>query len=128
MTHKNGSIEEARFWRPFGVHLEPSGDSLLISEQTGRRVRRLNFKTDRVTTVMSLGNDANVDGLALEASVELPWKAVADYAGNIFVTTEQYIVRMYDAKTGTIDWLTRYHQASNPMFVCLQATLPPSLH
>ncbi len=89
---------------PFGVEIGPDG-ALYITEVRNHRVRRLDLKTGRLTTVAGTGKKgySGDGGPATEAELNEPYEVRFDRAGNMyFVEMQNHIVRRVDGRTGTI--------------------------
>jgi len=89
---------------PFGVEIGPDG-ALYICEVRNHRVRRLDLKTNELTTVAGNGTKgyAGDGGPATKAQLNEPYEIRFDKGGNmLFVEMQNHLVRRVDAKTGTI--------------------------
>ncbi len=90
--------------QPFGVEIGPDG-ALYICEVQNHRVRRLDLKTRKLTTVAGSGKlgYAGDGGPATTAELNEPYEVRFDRAGNmLFVEMKNHLVRKVDAKSGTI--------------------------
>jgi len=99
-----GSAAAATVSGPFGVTLGPDG-ALYVCETTGQRIRRIDLKDDKITTVAGNGEVgyAGDGGLATSAKLNEPYELRFDAAGNmLFVEMKNHVVRRVDRKTGTI--------------------------
>jgi DNA-binding beta-propeller fold protein YncE len=103
----NGAAGEAlktNIGEPFGVEVGPDG-ALYITEVRNHRVRRLDLKSGRLTTVAGCGRMgySGDGGPAGEAELNQPYEVRFDSAGNMFfVEMMNHLVRRVDAKTGVI--------------------------
>lgn len=89
---------------PFGVEVGPDG-ALYITEVRNHRVRRLDLKSHKITTVAGSGQKgyAGDGGLATAAKLNEPYEVRFDRAGNmLFVEMQNHLIRRVDAKTGAI--------------------------
>ena len=106
---------EVRLGSPSGIALDAAGN-LFISEEAGRRVRRVDAVTGRITTVTGRSGPApegntGDGGPAAEAGLADPTDLVIDARGDIYVSTRTYQwngqysgrVRRIDAATGIIE-------------------------
>lgn len=100
----NGPAAEATVSGPFGVTLGPD-DALYVCETTGHRIRRIDLKTDRITTVAGSGETgySGDGGPATAAQLNEPYELRFDSAGHmLFVEMKNHIVRRVDRETGII--------------------------
>jgi streptogramin lyase len=89
---------------PFGVEIGPDG-ALYITEVRNHRVRRLDLKSGRLTTMAGTGRKgySGDGGRATEADLNEPYEVRFDSAGNMyFVEMQNHIVRRVDAQTNKI--------------------------
>ena len=94
----------AQVANPYGVQIGPDG-ALYICDIDNHRVRRLDLRSDEISTVAGSGKEgySGDGGPALEASLNQPYEVRFDPAGNMyFVEMPNHIVRRVDAKTKTI--------------------------
>lgn len=95
---------KAQVNNPYGLVIGPDG-ALYFCEIGNHRVRRLDLKTNIVTTVAGSGEKgyAGDGGPALKAALNEPYEVRFDKAGNLFFAEMQnHVVRRVDAKTGII--------------------------
>ncbi len=89
---------------PFGVAFGPDG-ALYICEVDHHRVRRLDLKTGKLTTVAGNGSKgyAGDGGPATQAALNEPYEVRFDKHGNMyFVEMKNHLIRKVDGKTGRI--------------------------
>ena len=99
-----GPGDEAQVGNPFGVVIGPD-DALYICEVDTHRVRRLDLKTNVISTVVGSGRKgySGDGGPALEADLNEPYEIRFAANGDMyFVEMRNSIVRKVDAATGTI--------------------------
>ena len=97
----DGPGTQAQINNPYGLVTGPDG-ALYFCEIGNHRVRRLDLKTNRITTVAGSGQKgyAGDGGPALKAAMNEPYEVRFDRAGNMFFAEMQnHIVRRVDAKT-----------------------------
>ncbi len=94
-----GGFAEVRFNRPSHLALACDG-SLYVSDVGNRRVRRIDFSTSTVTTVLGTGlrDNSGQFGPAVTLPVSSPGKLTVDRYGNLFVAAED-TVRVVSAGT-----------------------------
>jgi sugar lactone lactonase YvrE len=95
---------EAIVGQPFGVEIGPDG-ALYVTEVENHRIRRLDMKSGRLTTVAGNGSKgySGDGGPAIEASLNEPYEVRFDSQGNMyFVEMQNHLIRRVDAKTGVI--------------------------
>jgi len=95
---------ETQVNNPYGVVIGPDGDLYFCEVITGR-IRRLNLRSGRLTTIAGNGDKAYAGdgGLALDASFSAPHEIRFDPAGNLFVVErDAHVVRRIDAVTGIV--------------------------
>jgi streptogramin lyase len=89
---------------PFGVEIGPDG-ALYICEVRNHRIRRLDLKSNEISTVAGCGRrgHAGDGGPALDAELNEPYEVRFDHDGHMyFVEMKNHIVRRVDGKTRTI--------------------------
>lgn len=99
-----GPIKQASLFGPRAVAIGPDGN-LYICEREGNAIRKVDFKSDKITRVAGTGKKGYTgDGsAALEATFNGPKEIDIDRQGNIFVVdTENQAIRRIDAKSGKI--------------------------
>ncbi len=110
---EQGAALEVNIGEPFGVELGPDG-ALYICEVRNHRVRRLDLRAGKLTTVAGngqLGYDGD-GGSATAARLNEPYEVRFDRAGNLLVVEmRNHIVRRVATKTGVITTLAGSGQA-----------------
>ena len=99
-----GAALEINVGDTFGVEIGPDG-ALYVTEVRNHRVRRLDMKTGRLTTVAGNGSKgySGDGGLATKADLNEPYEARFDDDGNMFfVEMQNHIIRKVDGATGVI--------------------------
>ncbi len=99
-----GSVRSINIRDPFGVEIGPQR-ALYVTEVGHHRVRRVDLKTGRVSTVAGCGRKgyAGDGGPATLAELNEPYEVRFDNAGNMyFVEMQNHVIRRVDAKTGVI--------------------------
>src|SRR5580704_17169339 len=92
---------------PYGLVIGPDG-ALYFCEVGNHRVRRLDLKTHRLSTVAGSGTKgySGDGGPALQALLNEPYEVRFDKAGNMFfVEMQNHVVRRVDAKSKIISTL-----------------------
>lgn len=101
---RDGPALQTNIDQPFGLEFGPDG-ALYICEVGQHRVRRLDLKAGRLTTVAGAGRKgyAGDGGPARDALLNEPYEVRFDRAGNMyFVEMQNHLVRRVDRQTGTI--------------------------
>ena len=89
---------------PYGLVIGPDG-ALYFCDLDNQRIRRLDLRTGRTTTVAGNGQKAYAgDGsAATEASLNMPHEIQFDSAGHLYIAErDNHVIRKVDAKTGII--------------------------
>ena len=89
---------------PYGLVIGPD-QALYFCDLDNQRIRRLDLKTHRTTTVAGNGQKgySGDDGPATAASLNMPHEIRFDSAGNLFIVErDNHVVRRVDARTGVI--------------------------
>jgi sugar lactone lactonase YvrE len=89
---------------PYGLVIGPDR-ALYFCDLDNQRIRRLDLKSRRITTVAGDGRKAYAGdgGAALHASLNMPHEMQFDAAGNFYVAErDNHVIRKVDAKTGLI--------------------------
>ncbi|MBZ5611577.1 MAG: hypothetical protein LAP38_25230 [Acidobacteriia bacterium] len=92
---------------PYGLTIGPDG-ALYICEVDNNIIRRLDLKTNQLSTVVGNGQKgySGDGGAALSASLNQPYEILFDRAGNMYFTEmPNHVIRRVDAKTKTITTL-----------------------
>ncbi len=87
---------------PIGLVIDGSGD-LIIADQTNHRIRRVDARTQIISTIAGI-DPPNGDGdLATNATIVDPFSVLVDKDGNLIVAdSENHRIRRIDARTGII--------------------------
>ena len=99
-----GPAVKAKLSQPYGIALDKEGN-LYIADMSNARVRRVDAKTGRITTVAGNGRrDFGGDGgKATKASLSSPWYVHVDAQGNLYISDlGNFRVRKVSAQTGII--------------------------
>ena len=89
---------------PYGLVIGPDR-ALYFCDLDNQRIRRLDFRTRRTTTVAGNGQKAyrGDGGSATDASLNMPHEIQFDSAHNLYIVErDNHVVRKVDAKTGVI--------------------------
>jgi DNA-binding beta-propeller fold protein YncE len=89
---------------PYGLVIGPDR-ALYFCDLDNQRIRRLDFKTRRTTTIAGNGQKAYLGdgGRATDASLSMPHEIQFDSARNLYIAErDNHVVRKVDAKTGVI--------------------------
>src|SRR5260370_10719111 len=103
-TGDGGPGTQVEINNPYGLTTGPDG-ALYFCEIGNHRVRRLDLKTNRITTVAGSGQKgyAGDGGPALDAVLNEPYEVRFDRDGNMFFAEMQnHVVRRVDAKSRII--------------------------
>ena len=89
---------------PYGLIIGPDS-ALLFCDLDNQRVRRLNLRTHRTTTIAGNGQRAYVGdgGSATDAALNMPHEIQLDSAGNLYIAErDNHVIRKVDVRTGVI--------------------------
>src|SRR5262245_8368012 len=89
---------------PYGLVIGPDG-ALYFCDLDNQRIRRLDLKTRRTSTIAGNGQKAYAGdgGPAAAASLNMPHEIQFDAARNLYIAErDNHVVRRVDAKTGVI--------------------------
>ena len=89
---------------PYGIIVGPDG-ALYFCDLDNQRIRRVDPKTKRVTTIAGNGEKgyAGDGGPALQASLNMPHEIQFDRAGNLYIAErDNHVIRKVEAKTGVV--------------------------
>jgi serine/threonine protein kinase len=80
----DGSGTNARFWAPFGIALDPSGD-IFVADTGNNTIRKIS-PTGVVSTIAGLAGQAGTnDGAGSLARFRNPWGVAVDDSGGVYV-------------------------------------------
>lgn len=99
-----GGFSEIQVNNPYGLVIGPDG-ALYFCDLDNQRIRRLDLKTRRLTTVAGNGTRgyAGDGGPALAAALNMPHEIQFDRARNLYIAErDNHVVRKVDAKRGVI--------------------------
>jgi sugar lactone lactonase YvrE len=89
---------------PYGMAFGPDG-ALYFCDLDNQRIRRLDLKSNRVTTVAGSGEKGyrGDGGPAIRAALNMPHEIQFDKAGNLYIAErDNHVVRKVEATTGVI--------------------------
>ncbi len=88
----DGNGTGAQFWRPYGLSLDNDGN-ILVADEWNHKIRKITPQ-GTVTTLAGTGMEGYEDGLAANASFNLPWDITTDPDGNVYVADGyNYVIR-----------------------------------
>jgi serine/threonine protein kinase len=80
----DGPGREARFWAPFGVAVDHSGN-VYVADTANNTIRKITPKGVVSTLAGLAGHPGSQEGLGAQARFRNPWGVAADDVGNVFV-------------------------------------------
>lgn len=105
---KDGSYEEAEFFRPQGLAYDPKSDALYVADTENHLIRRIDLRTQRVETVAGTGKQARrlyAGGQGRHIPLNSPWDvALQDKTLYIAMAGCHQLWRM-DIETGRMEVL-----------------------
>jgi sugar lactone lactonase YvrE len=97
-------FSETQVNNPYGMAIGPDG-GLYFCDLDNQRIRRLDLKTHRLTTIAGNGEAAykGDGGRAVEASLNMPHEIRFDRRGDLYIAErDNHVIRKVDMKTGLI--------------------------
>jgi sugar lactone lactonase YvrE len=97
-------FSETQVNNPYGMAIGPDG-GLYFCDLDNQRIRRLDLKTHRLTTITGNGEAAykGDGGRAVEASLNMPHEIRFDRRGDLYIAErDNHVIRKVDMKTGLI--------------------------
>jgi sugar lactone lactonase YvrE len=97
-------FSETQVNNPYGMAIGPDG-GLYFCDLDNQRIRRLDLKTHRLTTIAGNGEAAykGDGGRAVEASLNMPHEIRFDRRGDLYIAErDNHVIRTVDMKTGLI--------------------------
>src|ERR1700733_2706721 len=97
-------FSETQVNNPYGMAIGPDG-GLYFCDLDNQRIRRLDLKTHRLTTIAGNGESAykGDGGRAVEASLNMPHEIRFDAKGDLYIAErDNHVIRKVDMKTGII--------------------------
>jgi len=104
----DGAGASARFNRPWGIAIDPSGTFALVGDRYNHRVRRVDIATGATTTLAGSGSDGFLDGAGGSAQFNQPAGVAIDPSGTFALVAEHgnHRIRRVDLATGATTTLT----------------------
>ena len=99
-----GGYSTAQVNNPYGLVIGPDG-ALYFCDLDNQRIRRLDLKTKRMTTIAGTGERGHRGdgGPAVEAALNMPHELRFDPQGQLYVAErDSHVIRKIDLKTGVI--------------------------
>ena len=97
-------FSETQVNNPYGMAIGPDG-GLYFCDLDNQRIRRLDLKTHRLTTIAGNGEAGykGDGGRAVEASLNMPHEIRFDAKGDLYIAErDNHVIRKVDMKTGLI--------------------------
>jgi sugar lactone lactonase YvrE len=97
-------FSESAVNNPYGMAIGPDG-ALYFCDLDNQRIRRLDLKTRRLTTIAGNGEKGyrGDGGLAQDASLNMPHELRFDAKGDLYIAErDNHVIRRVDMKTGLI--------------------------
>lgn len=97
-------FSETQVNNPYGMAIGPDG-ALYFCDLENQRIRRLDLKTKKLTTVAGNGEKGyrGDGGPAVDASLNMPHEVRFDRNGDLYVAErDNHVIRKIDSKTGVI--------------------------
>ncbi len=97
-------FSETQVNNPYGMAIGPDG-GLYFCDLDNQRIRRLDLKTHRLTTIAGNGEAGykGDGGRAVEASLNMPHEIRFDPGGDLYIAErDNHVIRKVDMKTGLI--------------------------
>ena len=99
-----GGYSDSQLNNPYGMAIGPDG-GLYFCDINNQRIRRLDLKTKKITTVAGDGQRAyrGDGGPAIMASLNMPHEVRFDAKGDMYIAErDNHVIRKVDMKTGII--------------------------
>ncbi len=95
----DGSALQSRFYRPYGLHLNPDG-TLVIADEWNSQIRMID-ENNRVITLGGMAEvEGHVDGGKNEVLLNNPWDITKDASGNYYIMDGwNHVIRKIDQDT-----------------------------
>jgi len=83
--YKDGAAKEARFKQPYGVALDKEESAIYVADYLNHAIRRIDLKSDTVTTVAGNGTAGFVNGEGVGARFNQPYSIKFDGRDSFYV-------------------------------------------
>jgi sugar lactone lactonase YvrE len=96
--------DDSKVNNPYGMAIGPDG-GLYFCDLDNQRIRRLDLKTKKLTTIAGTGQKGYQGdaGLAKDASLNMPHELRFDAKGDLYIAErDNHVIRKVDMKTGVI--------------------------
>lgn len=88
MGFRDGSVTEAQFNEPRGLAVDKEGN-IYVADVMNHRIRKIDIKTNMVTTIAGNGTAGYKDGDPLDAEFNQPWGVCLDKDEFIYIADKQ---------------------------------------
>ncbi len=95
----------ARFWRPDGVAIHPSGKYALVADNRYGLIRRIDLTTANVTTLAGGEFTGSTDGVGTYATFKYPTAVTIDPSGTFALVGQDIFIRRIDLATARVTTL-----------------------
>ena len=85
---RDGSITEAQFNEPHGLAIDREGN-VYVADTQNQRIRKIDIRTNMVTTIAGNGSKGYKDGEPLDAEFNEPWGVCLDKDEFIYIADKQ---------------------------------------
>lgn len=82
----DGTGGAAKFNKPFGITLDPTGQFLYVADTNNQRIRKIVIATGAVSTLIGTGTNGYLDAAPTSAVLSFPEYVKTDTAGDVYFT------------------------------------------
>jgi len=99
----DGTGGSAKFNRPYGIAIDPSGTFLFVADSNNQRIRKIDINSKKVSTLAGSGVNGHRDGVGTDAVLSYPEYLTYGTNGKIYFSeVGSHRIKYLDPGSGTV--------------------------